>query len=370
MKHALIVATIGGFITSFEKNDIKILQEKGYHVHVACDVQDKKRRLEELGVTLHPISFARSPLSRKNIAAYRQLKLVMQETDFDLVHCHTPVGGVLARLAARKYRKKGLKVIYTAHGFHFFNGASKKNWMIFYPVERMLAHCTDVLITINKEDYERARKQFKAGRVAYVPGIGLDLHKFCPKGLREKVREQLGCQPSTILMLSVGELSKRKNHELVIRAMKKAGNENLQYVIAGQGSLEEELRQLIRQLQLDGQVRLIGQRDDIADLCEAADIYAFPSRQEGLPVALMEAMAMGLPCVASKIRGNVDLLEQGNGCFLCGIQDETEFAEAIGKLASDEKLRTAFGHENRKRIEAFSKEVVEVHMREIYDGIE
>lgn len=369
MKHALIVATVGSFITSFEKNDIKILQEMGYQVHAACDASEKKEQLEQLGVTVHPVSFARSPLNTRNVSAYRELKKIMWENTFSIVHCHTPVGGVLARLAAGRYRRKGMKVVYTAHGFHFFRGASWKNWIIFYPVEKLLARRTDVLVTINREDYERACRKFHAGRIVYIPGVGVDLDRFRRMGNGEELRRRYGWNETDIYLLSVGELTARKNHALVIRAVKELDNPHIHYVIAGRGPLKEELEQLAQRLQIDKQVHLVGRRDDIADLCEAADIFVFPSRQEGLPVALMEAMAMGLPCVVGRIRGNVDLLAENEGGMLCGLDEEHMFADAIRKLAEDKQLRLRCGEENRTKIRGFSLEVVDKQMRELYESL-
>lgn len=367
MKHALIVATVGSFITFFEKNDIKILQEMGYQVHVACDLSEKKQELEQLGVMVHPVPFARSPLSASNVTAYRELKQIMKDTAFSLIHCHTPVGGVLARLAAGRYRKNGTKIVYTAHGFHFFQGASWKNWLLFYPVEKILARRTDVLVTINKEDYERAQKHFKAKRIVHIPGVGVDLSRFSNMGNRCALREQYAWNEEDIYLLSVGELNRRKNHALVIRALKELDNPNVHYVIAGKGPLQEELTQLAESAHVQGQVHLLGQRNDIAALCEAADIFVFPSRQEGLPVALMEAMAMGLPCVAGRIRGNVDLIEEKKGGLLCETDDEQYFARAIRMLAEDKELRRRYGEENRARIADFSIDIVDKRMRELYE---
>lgn len=369
MKKALIVATVGGFITCFEKNDIKLLQSMGCEVHVACDVQDQLEALQQTGAVVHDIPFARSPFSRKNLAAYRALKQVMEETAFSLVHCHTPVGGVLARLVAGRYRKSGCKVIYTAHGFHFFKGASKKNWMIFYPVEKLLARRTDVLITINQEDYIRAGAKLRAGRVEYIPGVGIDTDRFHRTAARDSLRNESGCDKENIVVLSVGELSRRKNQELVIRAISRIGNSNIRYYIAGRGALKEEMERLIEELNLQEQVKLLGQRSDISALCEMADIFAFPSLQEGLPVSLMEAMAMELPCVVSDIRGNTDLIREGRGGFLCKPYDKEAFAQAIARLASDKELRETFGRENRERIADFSLPVVEEKMKTVYEGL-
>ena len=213
---ALVVASIANFITGFEINDIKILTDLGYEVHCATNYNDAREerlnRLSELHVINHQIDFNRSPLNKGNINAYKQLKALFAQENFDIVHCHTPIGGVLSRLIGAKYRRHGLKMIYTAHGFHFFKGAPLKNWVMFYPIEKFLSRFTDILITINKEDYNRALKRFHAKKVQYIPGVGLDTKKFeiCEVD-KDAKREGLGIAEKDFVFLSVGELQDRKN---------------------------------------------------------------------------------------------------------------------------------------------------------------
>ena len=332
-------------------NNVRLLQELGYEVHYASNFKiphygSDNRRLEGTGVVCHQVDFVRSPFRLlRNIRAYGQLCRLMREVPFTLIHCHTPMGGVLGRLAAERIRRtwkwerqkakgkgmetpypqrggerKKLRVIYTAHGFHFYKGASLINWLLYFPVESLLAHWTDVLVTINREDYRRAKK-FGAKKVAYVPGIGLDTAKFHPQGgIRAKKREELGMKDKDFLLLSVGELSKRKNHEVVIEALARLKifpeYAKIQYLICGQGAQEARLKYLADTLGVAGHVHFLGSREDAEELCECSDLFLFMSLQEGLPVALMEAMACGLPVICSRIRGNVDLVEDGvSGCI-------------------------------------------------------
>ena len=293
-KKVLFTATVILHIKSFHLPYIKWLKEQGYEVHVAA----KNDFINEPCIipncdNYYDVKFARFPFSKTNMKAYKQLKKLIQENNYDIIHCHTPVAGVLTRLAARK--NKNITVIYTAHGFHFFKGAPLLNWLIYYPVERFFARYTDKLITINKEDYERA-KQFKLrknGKVYYVPGVGIDLNKI--ENIKvdiKKKKAELGIQENTPVLLSVGELIKRKNHETVLKVLRQIKDKNFVYLICGRGVLMEHLQNLTKQLGLESKVKFLGFRKDIAEICKAADLFIFPSYQEGLPVALMEAMCV------------------------------------------------------------------------------
>lgn len=320
--NALMIAHVASMIDHFNMPNIKLLIELGYSVHVACnfksgsscddaEIESLKAKLDSLGVTYTHIDFERSPFSFKNLTAYKQLKNVFNENHYDLVHCHTPMGGVLGRLAAKKYRKSGTKVIYTAHGFHFFKGAPLKNWLLYYPVEWFCAFWTDELITINKEDYARAQRHMHAKHVTYIPGVGVDLKKFSPitKGKDDNaVKRSLGMNKSDKLILSVGELNVNKNHEAVIRAVAEIKDTTIHYAIAGTGDLYDYLMNLANKLGILERVHLLGYRSDIADLYKAADLYIHPSLREGLSVALMEAIASKTVVICSNIRGNTDIV--------------------------------------------------------------
>ena len=375
-KKALIVATIASFIASFEIDDILRLKSLGYEVHCAtnfnvCNLTPKMERLYSLDIVKHQISFERNPLDINNISAYRQLKKVLNER-FDIVHCHTPVGGVLARLLSRKYRnnEKGTKVIYSAHGFHFFKGAPVKNWILFYPIEWLLSWFTDILITINTEDYTFAKNHLHAKKVCYLPGVGIDTDKFNSNNINiADTRNKLGLADDEIMLLSVGELSVRKNHILAIKAVSMLKNDKIKYFIVGEGSLKEMLQDFINELHMEKQIFLLGYRTDIVEMCSSSDMFIFPSLQEGLPVALMEAIACKTPVICSRIRGNVDLLDDDSFAFSPRNWKDlmSVLKEKIGNGRNyiKENCKVSVIN-NSKRLEAFKKEAVNHIMIQLY----
>lgn len=370
MKKVLFVAhVVKRHFMLFHIPYLKWFKDNGYETHV-CARNDYENK-EECNIPYcdkyYDLQFERLPFNSNNIAAYKQLKKIIDSNEYDIIHCHTPVGGVLTRVAAKDARKKGTKVIYTAHGFHFFKGAPIINWMLFYPVEKFCARYTDILITINQEDYKIAQR-FKANKVVYVPGVGVDTRKFCGLNVDEnKKREELGILENEIVLLSIGELSKRKNHEVVIKALAKLNNTNIVYLICGQGDLDKYLRNKAKELNVN--VKFLGFRKDISEISLVADVFVFPSLQEGLPVALMEAMSAGLPIICSNIRGNRDLIEAGKGGYLVKPDDIDGFSKNIKKVLSEDSLCGKFGIYNLKEAEKYDKKNVEKLMEQIYSEI-
>lgn len=359
----LYVTTIGGTMNFFISFINQLINE-GHKIDIATNENSSKvpACYREWGCTVHQIHTSRSPLKKENLKAIKQLKMLVEKEKYDIVHCHTPVAAMCTRLACRKARKKGTKVLYTAHGFHFYKGAPLKNWMLYYPVEKFCAHFTDTLITINQEDYALAQKKLKAKCVEYVPGVGIDLTKFGPATVNKAAkRKELGIPDNVTLLLSVGELNENKNHETVIRAI--ATLENVYYIIAGKGDLQEHLQSVIYKLGMADRVKLLGHRNDIGELCGTADIYAMPSYREGLSVALMEAMGKGLPCVVSRIRGNTDLIDENGGAFFDPHSIE-DCKKAIQKAISSEIKN--FSTYNIEKIKKFSLGTVNAQMKDIY----
>ena len=377
MKKALLLANAASMLLLFNRENIRILQQAGYEVHVACNfkygntvssqvVDQYHHKWEEEGIVCHQIDFLRTPFSLKSLCIYRQTKRVMESEDFDIIHCHTPIVSAFTRLAAKAARKRGAKVVYTAHGFHFFKGASLFNWLTYYPVEWLLASSTDVLLTINAEDYARARKHFRAGRVCLVPGIGVDTQAMEQAQPHATIRQELGLKEGDTLLFSVGEVRKLKNHQTVIQAMHDLGRSDIHYMIAGTGEQEGALCDLAEKLGLADRVHLLGYRRDIYPLLKASDIFCFPSHREGLPVAVMEAMACGVPVVASEIRGNTDLIEEGVGGFLCQADDHAALAERIWTLMERPELAQGFARYNLEKIQGYDRQVVAQKLRKVY----
>lgn len=374
MKKVLFVATVvKTHIMEFHIPYLKMFKEMGWETAVAArnDYENPADCVIPYCDTYYNIPFERNPLKPGNLKAYKELKHIIDEGEYDIIHCHTPVGAMLTRLAAKQARKQGTKVFYTAHGFHFYKGAPAINWILYYPVEKWLSRYTDVLITINKEDYERA-KTFKAGKVCYVPGVGIDLKKFNVGYVnKEQKRKEIGVSADDFVLLSVGELIPRKNHEVVIRALsvlKQLDKLNhIEYVICGRGAYETDLKKLAEGLDVADHVHFLGYRNDISEICNCADLFVFMSHQEGLPVALMEAMACGLPAVCSNIRGNTDLIEDGVTGLLANNTPE-EVAESISEMKSDTALRNRVASAALQKIKQFDLSSVEDEMSKIYGG--
>ncbi len=353
----LYVTTISLTMNSFFKPHIEMLVNEGHHVDLACNYRDLA--LDTLYATLgcdsFQIDFSRSPLSPNNIKAYSQLSEVIKKGKYDIVHCHTPNASVITRLVCKRLRKRsGLKVFYTAHGFHFYKGAPMLNWLIYYPIEKICSRYTDKLITINGEDYELANNKFRAKEVCYVPGVGIDLSKFANVQVDKKSkRREIGVPEEAIVLISVGELNENKNHQLIIRAVASLGDPNVHYVIAGLGDKKDYLLQLSKELGVAEQVHLLGYREDIPELNYASDIFCFPSIREGLPVALIEAMSCGLPVLCSRIRGNTDLINDSGG-KLFDKSSSDDFLNALKFVLKNDKEN--MGNYNKNNAQKYSVE--------------
>lgn len=374
----LVVATVASTIDQFCMNDIEILLHMGKKVHVLANfkngnntsderIKEFKNELLNKEIVIHDTDMNRSPFSIMNFKEYNKIKGLVNSEKFDLIHCHTPIAAIITRLAARKARKQGTTVMYTAHGFHFFKGAPLLNWLLYYPIEKICSYFTDVLITINQEDYILAKKRMKATEVCYVPGVGINAQSLMSTNVdREKKRKELGIPADATMLLSVGELNKNKNHEVIIKALKNIDTTNIYYCIAGKGELEGYLKELVISLGLEERVRFLGFRKDVKDIYKVSDIFCFPSHREGLSVALMEAMATGLPVICSKIRGNVDLVKQNDGGKLCAPESIQNFSEAIRDLVDNKNKLIEMGRYNQEIVRELDIKNIKGRMSKIY----
>lgn len=381
-KRALMIASMASMLDNFNRPAIDQLTKLGYSVDLAANFtaedsnsseknQSFFNEMTDKGHQVYQINFTRIPMNiKQHIRAYREVMDLANKNDYQLIHCHSPISSVVSRYAFRKKRKQGVRVIYTGHGFHFFKGAPYKNWALYFPMEWICARWTDVLITLNHEDYQLAKRHLHAKKVKYLPGVGVDTSRFIKASQEQRIekREELGIKPHEVMLLSVGELSKRKNQTLVMRALQQVQNPDIHYFLAGIGSLQEEMESLIEELHLNSQVHLLGFRTDISLLCAAADAFVFPSFHEGLSVALMEAMACGLPVVASRIRGNTDLIDEGKGGYLVDPRDAEGMAQAIKTLVANPEA-AAMGQYNMEKVKDFDMEKVTQELRRIYQSV-
>jgi len=365
----LYVTTISDTINAFLVSHIKMLVGQGHSVDIACRIKKPiDQELEYLKCKIFDIPFTRAQLDKDNFTAYKQLKLIIKNNHYNIVHTHTPVASACARLACCKLRKDGLIVIYTAHGFHFYKSAPIRNWLVYYPIEVILSRYTDVLITINKEDYALAKKRMKAKKIEYIPGVGVDTKKFSGCVIdRAAKRRELGIPEDAIVLLSVGELNKNKNHETVIRALHATNIPNMYYLIAGSGELYRPLKDLIAQLNLEKNVLLLKFRDDVNELYKISDAYCLPSYREGLNISLIEAMSSGLPVICSDIRGNRDLISKEGGGYLFDPHKIDDIKEAILKICGGRNL-SLMKSINSRSAELFEVRAILERMHVLYSG--
>lgn len=372
-KKVLFVATVvKTHMMQFHLPYLKMFQDMGWETAVASrnDYEDPNDCRIPYCDEYYDVRFERMPWKKGNLTAYRNLKKIIDEGNYDIIHCHTPVGAMIARLAALAARKKGTKVIYTAHGFHFFKGAPLLNWLLFFPAEWLLAPVTDVLITINREDYDRAKKCMKAKRIEYVPGVGIDTGRFhADAALRQEKRRELGFREEDFLLLTVAEMTKNKNHLTHLKALNLLKDTpefaDMHYLIVGRGEEWASLEETAKELGIADHVHFMGYRTDAPDFYRCSDLFLFMTYREGLSVALMEAMGSGLPVVCSRIRGNTDLVDDSVSGLFAEITPEAT-AEAILKMYRDKALRESCGAAAAEKVKLFGNENVHRLVKDIY----
>ena len=381
-KHILIVTTTHDFLWKFERDNVDLLQRMGYVVHYAANLNEPayrsdEARFQEMGVWAHHIDIARSPfLFAQNKRALRQLLWLVHRFRIQAIHCHTPVGGVLGRLAGRLCEGQRPVVMYTAHGFHFYKGAPVFNWLTYYQVERLLARDTDVLIVINEEDYQAARhfRLRKGGRLYKIPGVGLDTEVFRPlsETMRNDLRARLGLQTKDFFLVSVGELNENKNQVVVLKALEKLRQEeadgfSYRYGICGDGFLRKKMERWIEERKMQDTVTLYGFCPNVAEVLGCADAAVFPSKREGLGMAGLEALAMGIPVIAADNRGTREYMQDGKNGFVCHSGDVDGFVRGIRAVKSlDEERRRQMKEYFFRSVEAFGLEHAHQVMRRIY----
>ena len=364
MKRILITST-DVMMYLFLFPHVKYLIDNNYHVDIACSspmgfkkegYEERLRKNLPLGSKYFYLSAERSPLSLKsNHKAYKELRKIIVSGTYDLVWTNEPVIGVLTRLAASKYRKDGLKVLYLAHGFHFFKGTPLINWL-YYPIEKFMSRYCDIMVMINWEDFYLTQKHFRKP-VMHINGIGLDIRKLKEVSIDYNLkRNELGVGVNDIIVLSVGELMSHKNHESIIKAIAGLNDPNIKYIICGMGERLKYLKKLSKKLKIENSVQFLGYRNDIGEILMASDIFAHPSKREGLGIASLEAMTVGLPIVTSNVHGLKDYSVNGKTGYCLDPNDISGFEEAIKKLVENADLRKSIGAYNKKVVEKFSIE--------------
>ncbi len=373
----LMVSTVASMISLFNMDNIRVLQELGFTVEVACNFEEGNvvsdeaianfsKHLESIGVIQHHISFPRNPFDfPKLYQSFVMIQSLINSNHFSFVHCHSPIASALVRLAA--HRRRHIPVVYSAHGFQFQKKGPILPWLLYYPIEKFLSKMTDVLIVLNEEDYQVAKRRFHANEIVLLKGVGISVQRFhLPCFDQAKHKKELGISADTKMILSVGELNRNKNHEVVIRALARFENKNIHYFIAGKGYLEKELRKLAENLGVGNKVHLLGYRADIPELLNTADLFAFPSYREGLAVSIMEALAAGLPIVTSNVRGVIDFHRWAEVGLSCDAGNAEQFANAIQQILENPNLYQKYSSNAKILSSQFDINCITSEMRSIY----
>ncbi len=376
MKKVLITTALAGFVRSFLYNDIKILQERGFEVHCAANRKHPgadgiEEYFKDNNVIFHQIDFSSNkPFSRQSCQSYQQIHKLVKEHNYTLIHCHTPIAGAIVRIAVRKNRKRGTKVIYTTHGFYFHKESSKKSWLIFHSVENIMSYFTDMIITINQEDYGNAKKMH-CKNVKYINGVGVNTERFinCTVN-KEAYRKKIGVGINDLMILSIGELSNRKNHQVVIKALGKLKLPNAVFVICGNAMTDQATTEQLKEIADEQKIKLLllGLRKDIPEICQCADIGVISSTREGLGLAGIEMLASGLPLVASSVHGIIDYAKDGITGFLANPYSVNEFAKGIDRLTNKE-VRESFIPDCIEMARKFDCTISNTQMKNIYEEL-
>lgn len=357
MSKKILITSTDLMMVQFLIPHVKNLVENGFEVEIACsNVGGRMNEIKHIltGYVKHCyyVRLHRSPVSIDNFNGYRDLKRIIVQGNYDIIWTNEPVMGVVTRLAAEKARKQGTKVIYMVHGFHFFNGAPVINWILFYPIERIMASKADMIVTVNHEDYRRAKKMH-VNQVEYIHGIGINTERLSSEGKKGDIRKELNLSKEAFLILSIGELNKNKNQKVIIEAIAKIGDPDIHYILCGKGTELDKLRALVKKYHLEYNVHFLGYRTDVVDICSQCNLYVMPSYREGLPVSSLEAMYCGLPLIVSDIRGLKDIVVQGVNGYLCKSNDIDDFTRKILLLRRDKILCDSYSCKNRENVKPY-----------------
>lgn len=371
-KKILLTATVQSHICQFHKPLVEVLHKHGYEVHVAAkdNLKEKNGLALDFVEKVYDIPFSRSPKSIDNVKAYRALKKILASEHYEVIHCNTPMGGIVTRLAAKKARKSGTKVFYTAHGFHFYEGAPKKNWLIFYPIEKYFSRLTDKLITITYEDFNLSNKKFHC-KTEHIHGVGVSTERYYPIDAEERAKrlKAEGLTKDDYVILCVGELNTNKDQKTLVSATAKIANDipQLKVLLAGNGPLQEALEKQIEQEGLKDVITMLGYRTDLYKITPAVDLIVSCSRREGMPLNILEAMLSKKPVVASINRGHKELVENEKTGLLFQPGDVDELAKCIIKIRENPEIAENMGIEGYNKALSYTADEVRKELEQIYE---
>ena len=370
IKRVILVANVAKeHVLKFHVPTIKMLKEKAWYIDVACSGDEEIPYCDN---QFH-MCFKRNPFSIGTIKGIIQLRRILNKGQYDIISCHTPTGGVVARIAAIGLKKKPY-VIYTAHGFHFFKGAPMVNWLIYFPIEWILSHFTDELVVINQEDYANAVKyRMGMNKLTLIPGMGVDKNRFSLRlsdEEKESLRHEIGIPDNDFVYTYVAEVVRNKNQKLLLNALKIVRKKTEKGILLLVGPIHDggECQKLAVDLDIANFVYFIGWRNDVEKLFKITDVCVASSIREGLGLNLIEAQFSGVPVIASENRGHKDIIQNGKNGILINCHDFQPFAKAMILLQKNEKIRQEIAVAGLHSAAEYSHENSLKSIWEIYRG--
>lgn len=374
-KKILVLSNVASMIVQFNMRNLAILQELGYDVEVACnfkegntctdDVLDElKADLKRMNIVYHQVDFARGTANfRGQLSSFRRIEKLMAEEHYDVVFVMSAIAGIVARVHAKRF---GCKVIYIAHGFQFYEGAPKSIWLLFFTLEKILSYVTDTIILTNEDDFDFAKRHFRAKETLFVPGVGVDIEAYEMDADFDRAKEKAnwGFDEDDYIIFSAGELSERKNHRIVMDLVRRMDNKKIKYLICGIGTLEEEYRALIREWDMEDQIFLLGYQTDLKRIYGISDVFILPSLNEGLPVCLMMSLAAKTVSVCSDIRGNHELVRDSR--YLFDPKDQADIERSLGYVMGHKEENAKIVDDNYTNLRKYDTEHVDKLMRKIF----
>ena len=358
MKVLIIANYAKEHINKFHIPTIKAFKDMGWQVDVACNADDEVKYCDHI----YNLPMERNPYRFQTFKAIKQLKEIIKSNNYDVVHCHTYAGKFIGILAAKSFRKDGLKIVYSAHGFQYYKNAPLYNWLIFMPIDKWLVKNVDLLITSNQEDYETAHKyNFNAKNIVKCCGVGIKTDKFDKQiKTKEEVRKELNIPNDAFVLIYVAELNHNKNQQMLLKAYKELENKipNLYMLLVGPDHYNGKIQNIIKNNGWMNNIKCLGWRSDIPDLIKASDVAVPSSYREGFGLNILEYMYCKIPVVATNNRGHKETIKDWETGFLVPSNDYELMSQYVLNLYEDNELYTHITENANKIVDSYKEESI------------
>lgn len=352
----LITASSFSHIVNFHLPYLRRLYDEGWEIHLACGGTD-------CGIPFISKKYS-LPLKKRigavsNFHSAAKIRQIVGSNHYDLIITHTSLAAFFTRLALKGLKNRP-RVINVVHGYLFHDNMPNGKRVLLELAERITAKQTDKILTMNESDTVWATKNHVAPIVHKIPGMGLDDKKF----LDVAAKVDLGLSENDFVLIYPAEFSDRKNQRMLIESMTILPN-RVKLLLPGNGKELHVCQELAKKFGVEDRVFFPGYLSDIQSVIRISDVAVSSSKSEGLPFNIMEAMFLGKPIVASKVKGNADLIENNYSGILFALDDKTAFADSVNKLMNDRDLATSMGKHAAEQVQQYRLDrVIDIVMNE------